>query len=114
MDAAEMLAVLLESAGHQTVIAHDGPAALEVLARFGPQVAILDLGLPIMDGYELAQRIRQQAGDDEHPPVLVALTGYGQATDRARTRQAGFAAHLVKPVDVSELLRTIDEVGRKG
>jgi PAS domain S-box-containing protein len=110
LDAAEMLSVLLESAGHQTLVAHDGPAALEVLARFRPQVAILDLGLPVMDGYELAQRIRQQVAGDEHPPVLVALTGYGQATDRARTRQAGFAAHLVKPVDVAELLRTIDEV----
>jgi CheY-like chemotaxis protein len=74
-------------------------------------VAILDIGLPVMDGYELAQRIRTASGD-ERPPVLVALTGYGQAADRARSRQAGFAAHLVKPVDVSELLRTIDEVGR--
>lgn len=113
LDAAEMLSVLLESAGHQTLVAHDGPAALEVLVRFRPQVAILDLGLPVMDGYELAQRIRQAVGECS-PPVLVALTGYGQATDRARTRQAGFAAHLVKPVDVAELLRTIDEVGRAG
>jgi PAS domain S-box-containing protein len=112
LDAAEMLSVLLETAGYQTVVAHDGPAALEVLGRFRPQVAILDIGLPVMDGYELAQRIRTASGD-EPPPVLVALTGYGQAADRARSRQAGFAAHLVKPVDVSELLRTIDEVGRK-
>jgi PAS domain S-box-containing protein len=112
VDAAEMLSVVLESAGHETVIAHDGPTALEALARFRPQVAILDLGLPVMDGYELAQRIKQAEGDGAPMPVLVALTGYGQATDRDRTRQAGFAAHLVKPVDVSELLRTIDEVGR--
>jgi PAS domain S-box-containing protein len=112
VDAAEMLSVLLECAGHETVIAHDGPEALEMLARFRPQVAILDLGLPVMDGYELAQRIRSAAEADQPAPVLVALTGYGQATDRARTRQAGFAAHLVKPVDVSELLRTIGEVGR--
>jgi CheY-like chemotaxis protein len=76
-------------------------------------VAILDLGLPVMDGYELAQRIREQTCDQARPPVLVALTGYGQASDRARTRQAGFAAHLVKPVEVSELLRTIEEVGRQ-
>jgi signal transduction histidine kinase/CheY-like chemotaxis protein len=113
VDAAEMLSVLLECAGHETVIAHDGPEALEMLTRFRPQVAILDLGLPVMDGYELAQRIRSAAEGDQPAPVLVALTGYGQATDRARTRQAGFAAHLVKPVDVSELLRTIGEVGRE-
>jgi len=112
LDAAEMLSVLLESEGHETLVAHDGPAALEVLTRFRPQVAILDLGLPVMDGYELAQRIQQGSGE-VRAPVLVALTGYGQATDRARTRQAGFAAHLVKPVDVGELLRTIDEVGRE-
>jgi PAS domain S-box-containing protein len=113
VDAAEMLSVLLESAGHQTMVAHDGPEALEMLVRFRPEVAILDLGLPVMDGYELAQRIRTAAPNGARPPVLVALTGYGQATDRARTRQAGFAAHLVKPVDVAELLRTIDEVGRE-
>jgi signal transduction histidine kinase len=107
-DALEMLGELLRAAGHEVSTATDGPAALAAASAFRPDVAVLDIGLPAMDGYELATRLRAQA--DGAPPVLVALSGYGQDGDRARSEAAGFAAHLVKPLDVEQLLFTIDQV----
>jgi CheY-like chemotaxis protein len=99
-DAAEMLVTALESLGHTTRCALDGPAALEIASQFRPEIALLDLGLPVMDGYELAQRLAASgAGDLE----MVAVTGYGQEADRERTRAAGFAQHLVKPIDLDQL-----------
>ena len=96
-DAAEMLADLLQSQGYVTRTAHDGPSALATLESFRPDVAVLDLGLPVMDGFELARLIR---GNAELGGIrILALTGYGQAEDRARTADAGFDGHLVKPVD---------------
>jgi two-component system CheB/CheR fusion protein len=82
----------------------DGHAALALLDQFAPQLAILDLGLPDMDGYELAARIRERPGAMR----IVALTGYGQPQDHAKSSQAGFDFHLVKPVDMSRLL---DQIG---
>jgi CheY-like chemotaxis protein len=83
----------------------DGPTALVTASDFRPDVAILDIGLPVMDGYELAARLK------DHPRLrslrLVALTGYGQAEDRIRTTAAGFATHLVKPVDREKLRASI-------
>ena len=104
-DALELLSTFVESAGHEVVVAGDGTAALAVLDRFHPSVAVIDITMPLMDGYELAARIRARSPDEQ--PYLVALTGYGQATDRERSRAAGFDEHLVKPVDLALLLRVI-------
>jgi signal transduction histidine kinase/DNA-binding response OmpR family regulator len=112
-DAALMLAEALAQAGHQTAMAFDGPGALREAARFRPDVALLDLGLPVMDGFELARQFRSHA--ELQTTKLVAVTGYGQEHDRRRTQLAGFDAHLVKPVDiqsVSELIvRIVTEKG---
>jgi CheY-like chemotaxis protein len=102
-DAAELLAEFLRDAGHQVALAHDGPQALRVVETFTPEVAILDIGLPVMDGYELAARLRERM-----PVRLAALTGYGQEHDRARSRSAGFQAHFVKPISPEVLLRYVD------
>lgn len=105
-DAADMLAQVLTAYGHRVDIAHDGRDALRQLERFTPDAALLDIGLPIMDGYELAQAVRARL-----PSVkLVALTGYGQANDREKSRAAGFDAHLVKPVTIANVTRTLEEL----
>ncbi len=100
-DGAEMLAEILGAKGHQTRVAYDAPAALRIAADFKPDVAFLDIGLPVMDGYELAARLRELPGLDGIR--LIAVTGYGQESDRRRTRAAGFQHHLVKPVDFGQL-----------
>jgi DNA-binding response OmpR family regulator/nitrogen-specific signal transduction histidine kinase len=99
-DAAESLASALAALGHTVEVAYDGPAALEKLRHFTPDVALLDIGLPVMDGYELAQRIRRERGSTTR---LLAITGYAQERDRERAAEAGFDAHLVKPVDLAML-----------
>jgi signal transduction histidine kinase len=104
-DAATILGDLLETAGHDVKTAHDGPQALALLDAFVPDVAILDIGLPVMDGYELAGALRKRLGDGVR---IVAVTGYGQPQDRARTEEAGFDAHFVKPVGVGTLLAEIE------
>jgi signal transduction histidine kinase/ActR/RegA family two-component response regulator len=100
-DAAETLAELLELWGFEPVTAPDGEAGLEILRSTRPQTVLLDVGLPGMDGYELAQRIRREPGGDGM--LLVALTGYGQEEDRQRSREAGIDFHLTKPVDMGHL-----------
>ena len=100
-DAAEMLAHVLAAHGHDTRVAHDGIEALRVCEDFQPQAAFLDLGLPVMDGYELASRLRELPGLETLR--LIAVTGYGQDSDRRRTTAAGFHHHLVKPVDITVL-----------
>jgi signal transduction histidine kinase/DNA-binding response OmpR family regulator len=105
VDGAESLAALLRLAGHEVWLAHDGPGALEAAASFRPDAAVLDIGLPGMDGYEIARRLR--ADPDTAPAVLVAVTGYGRDRDRERSREAGFDYHLVKPVDLAELHRAL-------
>jgi signal transduction histidine kinase/ActR/RegA family two-component response regulator len=106
IDAAMLLADVLSTFGHQVQVAHSGPDALAELKAFQPDAALLDIGLPVMDGYELAQHLRARL-----PTVkLVALTGYGQANDRERSRAAGFDAHLVKPVSIAKVTRTLDEL----
>ncbi len=107
VDAADTIAELLREAGHAVEVAHDGPAALAAAGDFGPEVALLDIGLPVMDGYELARRLRAS-----FPQVrMVALSGYGQASDHARSLAAGFELHIVKPVSVGKLLAAIDGDG---
>ena len=96
-DAAEMLAEGLRLHGHQVRVAYDGPEALLAAAELDPEVALVDIGLPVMNGYELARRLRGREGTRCH---LVAVTGYGQESDRARSREHGFDAHVVKPVDL--------------
>ena len=95
-DAAECLAALLESEGHQTILAHSGPDALEAALSHGPDVVLLDLGLPGFDGYEVARRLRALLGPST--PRLIAVSGFGGTADRERTRELGFERHLVKPV----------------
>jgi signal transduction histidine kinase/ActR/RegA family two-component response regulator len=107
VDAATTLGDLLRDVGHSVVVAHDGPSALEASGQFAPDLAILDIGLPVMDGYELATRLRERF--KEHSPYLVALTGYGQPSDRARSSAAGFDLHLVKPIDANRLLDVIGQ-----
>jgi signal transduction histidine kinase/ActR/RegA family two-component response regulator len=105
-DARMLLGDMLERAGHEVRAADSGPAALALVEEFVPDLAVLDVGLPAMDGYELGSRLRAVLGD--RAPALVALTGYGQEADRARSKRAGFVAHLVKPLEAGELIATID------
>ncbi len=98
-DAALTLAEALSGLGHDVRVAHDGPSALEVAAVFLPQVGLLDIGLPVMDGYELAGRLR--AAPWAADLRLIAVTGYGQESDHARAREAGFVQQLVKPVSLA-------------
>jgi PAS domain S-box-containing protein len=100
VDAAELLAELCEEMGHEVKVAYDGPRALSVLESFTPEIAILDIGLPAMNGYELAKQVRAKLGPACR---LIALTGYGQEHDRQRSLEAGFEAHLVKPIDEARL-----------
>lgn len=113
VDAAELLRAALVEGGHTVRIVHDGPQALATLDRFVPDVALLDIGLPVMDGYELARRIHARPELATLP--LIAVTGYGQARDHADSRAAGFQAHLVKPIDLealeSELARVLSAGG---
>ena len=108
VDAAQLLSDLLQLEGYTTTLAHDGPSALAAVASNVPDVAILDIGLPVMDGYELAAQLRSTLGAET--PQLIALTGYGQEGDRQRSESAGFIAHLVKPVPAEALLRTLASV----
>jgi signal transduction histidine kinase/DNA-binding response OmpR family regulator len=100
-DAAESLAILLGLEGHQVRICYDGPAALTCGGPWRPEVVLLDIGLPGIDGYEVARRLRAQDGTTG--VLLVAITGYGQEEDRRRALEAGFDRHLTKPVDLTEL-----------
>jgi CheY-like chemotaxis protein len=100
-DSADGLSLALEGMGYQVRAAYDAVSALVAAREFAPQVALLDIGLPLMDGYELAAKLREQAGPAS--PGLVALTGYGREADHARSRAAGFHAHLVKPVSLTEV-----------
>jgi CheY-like chemotaxis protein/two-component sensor histidine kinase len=101
-DAAEMMATALTLRGFDVRTAHDGLTALDMAAAFGPEMAILDIGLPVMDGYELAARLRQTPGLER--VRLIAVTGYGQKSDRERSAAAGFDQHIVKPVDVDRVI----------
>jgi CheY-like chemotaxis protein len=97
-DQAESLGMLLEILGHHVRIAFDGSQALEIAEEFRPQVVLLDIGLPGMNGYELAREIRERPA--LRGAVLVAQTGWGEDADRQRSTEAGIDRHLVKPVDI--------------
>jgi CheY-like chemotaxis protein len=100
-DTTETMAMLFRLWGHDVRVAHDGPSALAQARGEPPDMVFLDIGLPGMDGYEVARRLRRQPGGGR--VFLVALTGYGQEEDRRRAREAGFDAYLVKPVDPDAL-----------
>jgi CheY-like chemotaxis protein len=110
VDAAEIMAILVKAAGHEVRSVHDGSATLQAALDYRPNVVLLDIGLPGLNGYEVAKWIRQE-------PVLrgimlVGITGYGQETDRQRSQEAGFDHHLVKPADfgkVQQILATVSE-----
>jgi signal transduction histidine kinase len=105
-DAAAAMASLLEAAGHDVFVFLDGIGTLAQIEHIRPEVALLDIGLPDMDGYELAREIRSRLG--HATPYLIALTGYGQPEDHQRSRAAGFNVHRVKPIDAAELLQAVD------
>lgn len=107
-DAAEMLATLLSVFGHEPRIASDAVGGLRALLEFSPDVALLDIGLPGIDGHELARRIRREAGF-EHLP-LVAISGWGRDEDVRRAREAGFDYHLTKPMQPDELERLLASI----
>ncbi len=109
IDAAQMLATLLEMNGYEVDIAYDGRSALASAVQAPPDVALLDIGLPDLDGHELARRLR--AMPETTQAVLVALTGYGQVEDQRRAYKAGFDHHMAKPADLAKLLELLANVG---
>ncbi|HSK11337.1 MAG TPA: response regulator, partial [Vicinamibacterales bacterium] len=112
LDSAELLALNVQMGGHDVVTAHNGESALGLAAAYRPDVVLLDLGMPGMDGYEVAARLREVPGLEA--VRIVAVTGYGEEEHRRRTRSSGFAEHLVKPVDLSALLRTLEPHDQPG
>jgi len=111
VDAAQSLGLLLEESGHNVQTAYDGPTALEIAFAHRPNVVLLDIGLPGIDGFEVAKRLRQRA--DFSSVVLVAMTGYGQVTDKQRSQEAGFNHHLVKPANFGKVLQILATVPAK-
>ena len=109
-DAAESMSLMLELQGHQVFRAVDGEEALETASHVLPEVVLLDIGMPRMNGYTAARRIRETCGKDV---VLIAVTGFGQTEDRRLAMDAGFDAHLTKPVEMAELRRLIEGCGRR-
>jgi two-component system CheB/CheR fusion protein len=107
VDAADSLALLLERVGIRVLVAYDGRSALECFSQQRPDAVVMDIGLPIMDGYETARQMRAQQG--EAPLLIIALTGWGHPEDRKRSEAAGFDHHLVKPVLPSEIHGLLSE-----
>jgi CheY-like chemotaxis protein len=103
-----MLAYALALTGYETVVAHDGPTALRLIETVTPDAAFLDIGLPVMDGYELATRLRSTPGLARIR--LIAVTGYGQESDRKRSAAAGFDYHLVKPVSLDQITEVVAQL----
>jgi CheY-like chemotaxis protein len=104
VDAANMLALLVRTLGGQVRSAHDGLSGIRAAAEFRPDVILLDIGMPGMDGYETCRRLRQRLGNG---PVIAAITGWGQERDQARALEAGFDAHFTKPADPAALERLL-------
>ena len=111
VDAADGLKLLLELSGDQVRVAYDGVSALRVAREFNPQIALLDVGMPNLDGFEIARRLREDP--QTRHTILIAVTGWGQAEDRRRSKEAGFDYHLVKPVEPSALERLLETIKTK-
>ncbi len=107
-DAATSLATLLQITGHETFTAHDGPTALEAIEQRRPDVVLLDIGLPRLNGYEVCRRVRELPWGKA--VTLIALTGWGQEEDRRKSHEAGFDGHLVKPVEFPVLITLLDSL----
>jgi signal transduction histidine kinase len=105
LDLRELVADLLRLRGHEVTVVEDGPTAVELICRDKPDVALIDIGLPDMDGYEVARQVRAKLGDAR--PRLIAMTGYGTANDRTTAFEAGFDAHIVKPATADQILRAL-------
>ena len=108
-DVADLLAIWLESRGYTPHVANTGQVGLELIQRVRPSVVLCDIGLPGMDGNEVCRRVATLPFDDK--PVMIALSGWGMEEDRNRTREAGFAHHLVKPVAPQALFELLDSMG---
>jgi len=104
-DSADSLATLLQITGNETYLAHDGIEAIEVIEKHRPEVVLLDIGLPKLNGHEVCRRVRRQPWGKDI--VMIALTGWGQDEDRRQSEEAGFNGHLVKPVDYDKLLKLL-------
>jgi signal transduction histidine kinase/CheY-like chemotaxis protein len=109
-DSNHTLAMLLEIAGHEVASAYDGPSGLKLIKAFAPEAIVLDIGLPEMDGYEVARRLR--ADDASKDTFIIALTGYGQESDVMHAKQAGFDAHLLKPAPMDDMLKLMSNLQR--
>ena len=107
-DSADSLAMLMEITGNKTYMAHDGVEAVEAVEKYRPEVVLLDIGLPGMDGHEVCRRVREQPWGKDI--IVIALTGWGQEDDRRKSEEAGFNGHLVKPVDYDELLELLSSL----
>ena len=103
-DSAESLQMLLSILGHEVTVAYDGPSALKAAAACAPDVMLLDIGLPQLDGYEVAKRIRERGVN----ALLIAVTGWVHEEDKRRALEAGFDAHLTKPIDVAALEKLLE------
>ena len=110
-DAAESLGILLKLLGADVHVEYDGEAALRAVAAYRPTVVLLDIGMPGMDGHEVARQIRQQPEFDE--VTLIALTGWGQEEDRRDSRSAGFEYHLIKPADIGAIETLLSSIERR-
>jgi DNA-binding response OmpR family regulator len=110
-DGAESMAMMLRASGDEVRTAYDGREALEIAGRFGPDVVLLDLGLPVLDGIATCRELRARPGGDAM--LIVAQTGWGQDEDRRRTREAGFDHHIVKPADPALLCALLDGLRRR-
>jgi CheY-like chemotaxis protein len=108
IDSAESLSMLLEITGNKTLVAHDGIEALEGVEKYRPEVILLDIGLPKLDGHEVCRRVRELPWAKDI--VIIALTGWGQEDDRRKSEEAGFNGHLVKPVDYDRLLELLGKL----
>jgi len=106
-DAATMLGMIVQTLGHEACVVHDGIEALKVAIDFNPEIVLLDIGMPGLDGYEVARRLRALAL--KNPFQIIAVTGWGQETDRRKSQKAGFDLHLVKPVALNDLKRILTE-----
>ncbi len=111
VDAAESTGMILRLSGHDVQVAYSGQSALEMAVEYQPNVILLDIGLPEMDGYEIARRLRQRPQLSK--VWLIALTGYGQDSDRQRSQEAGFDYHMVKPIDSEELEELIAKLTKE-
>jgi PAS domain S-box-containing protein len=108
IDSADSLAMLLEITGNKTYVAHDGVEAVEAIEKHRPEVVLLDIGLPRLNGHEVCRRVREQPWGKDI--VMIALTGWGQADDRRKSEEAGFNGHLVKPVDYDKLMELLNSL----